>query len=59
MKPASRGTIQKESSAGTQVIDSEPELVGRDMRAVAAAMPSKALETAGSSSAPCGVSLSR
>ena len=36
-----------------------PALAGLVMRCVAAAMPSKAVDTAGSSSAPCGVSFTR
>src|SRR5690606_11929054 len=54
-----RGMSQSDSSAGTQVTLSEPDVVGRVMRAVAAAMPSKAEVTAGSSSAPWPVSLGR
>src|SRR3954471_20313686 len=59
MKLPSRGVIHKSSSAGTQDTDSVPALAGLVMRWVAAAMPSKAVETAGRSSAPCGVSLTR
>ncbi len=59
VKLESLGTSQNDSSAGTQLIDKAPELVGRVIRAVAAAMFSKALETAGRSSAPCEVSFSR
>ena len=59
MKLPSRGTIHKSSSAGTQETESVPALAGLVMRWVAAAMPSKAVDTAGKSSAPCGVSFTR
>ena len=59
MKLPSRGIIHSDSSAGTQQTDSAPVLAGLVMRCVAAAMPSKAVDTAGSNSAPCGVSFSR
>lgn len=48
-----------DNRAGTQLTDSEPALTGRVIRAVAAAIPSKADEMAGSSSAPSGVSRRR
>src|SRR5262245_3459491 len=59
VKLASLGISQNDNKAGTQLIDSAPELVGRFIRAVAAAMPSKAFDTAGSNSAPCEVSFNR
>ena len=52
-----RGSSQKDNSAGTQAIVRSPDVAGRVICAVAAAMLSKAAETVGSSSAPCADSL--
>ena len=59
VKLPSLGIIHSDSSAGTHETESAPVLAGRVSRWVAAAMPSKASDTAGSNSAPCGVSFSR
>ncbi len=54
-----RGISQKDRSAATHVTVSSPLVAGLVIAAVAAAIPSNALVTAGRSSAPCGVSFRR
>src|SRR3546814_19629899 len=58
VKRLRRGSSHSESRAGTQLTMRSPSVDGRVMRAVAAAISPNALETVGSSAAPCGVSRS-